>query len=64
MHIGPLDSDGVLEGTSMVRVARRSGYCGHRTLGLLPAGTICHSTRSLGHYPIRRVSLGELYLGV
>ena len=29
-----------------------SGYYGYRTLGLAPAGTICHSTRSLGHYPI------------
>ena len=28
------------------------GYYGHRILGLTPAGTICHSTRSLGHYPI------------
>ena len=24
----------------------------HRTLGLMPAGTICCSTLSLGHYPI------------
>ena len=31
-----------------------SGYYGHRTLGLTPAGTICHSTRSLGYYPLRR----------
>ena len=31
-----------------------SGYYGYRTLGLAPAGIICHSTCSLGHYPIRR----------
>ena len=31
-----------------------SGYHGHRTRGLTPAGTICHSIRSLGHYPIQR----------
>ena len=31
-----------------------SGYYGYRTLGLAPAGTICHSTRSLGHYPIHK----------
>ena len=30
-----------------------SGYYGQRTLGLTPAGTICRSTRSLGHYPIQ-----------
>ena len=29
-----------------------NGYYGNRTLGLTPAGTICHSTRSLGLYPI------------
>ena len=29
-----------------------SGYYGHITLGLTPTGTICHSTRSLGQYPI------------
>ena len=29
-----------------------SGYYGNRTLGLMPAGTICHSTRTLGLYPI------------
>ena len=29
-----------------------SGYYGNGTLGLTPAGTICHSTRSLGLYPI------------
>ena len=31
-----------------------SGYYGNRTLGLTPAGTICHSTRSLGLYPLLR----------
>ena len=33
-----------------------SGYYGHRTLGLTPAGTICHSTRSLGYYPLHITS--------
>ena len=31
-----------------------NGFYGHRTLGLMPAGTICHSTLSLGQYPILR----------
>ena len=26
----------------------------HRTLGLTPAGTICHSNLSLSHYPIHK----------
>ena len=29
-----------------------TGYYSHRTLGLAPEGTICLSTRSLGHHPI------------
>ena len=29
-----------------------SGYYGRRSLGLMYAGTICHSTRSLGHYHV------------
>ena len=28
------------------------GYYAHRTLGLTPAGTMCHSNLSLGYYPI------------
>ena len=32
----------------------RTGYYGHITIGLTPAGTICHSTCSLCHYPIHR----------
>ena len=27
----------------------------HRTLGLTPAGTICHSNLSLNHYPICQI---------
>ena len=34
-----------------------SGYYGNRTLGLMPAGTICHSTPSLGLYPTHRRKL-------
>ena len=36
-----------------------SGYYGHRALRLTPAGTICCSTHSLGHYPILIRSLGH-----
>ena len=37
-----------------------SGYYSHRTLGLAPAGTICHGTRSLGHYFIFKCRFHKL----
>ena len=39
------------------------GYYGNRTLGLTPADTICHSTRSLSLYPILRVLHAQLCVG-
>ena len=41
-----------------------SGYYGNRTLGLLPTGTICHSTRTLGLYPIRNIGAGLKELNI
>ena len=32
----------------------RTATTAHRTLGLTPAGTICHSNLSLSHYPIQK----------
>ena len=36
----------------------------HRTLGLTPAGTICHSNLSLSYYPIYAVGYFQCILGL
>ena len=49
-------SNGLYPGVASVASKPGSNYgtatTAHRTLGLTPAGTICRSNLSLGHYPI------------